>query len=383
MEIITNTYNQGWKKEFTIDDDFDVAVLFFGNDDTAFSVIKDKYKKAHIVGCTTSGEIDGNTFHEGSMCTVLKMHKTRLKTVVIKDINYENSFDYGKRAMTQLIEEESFLSEKLNGVLLFTDGLNVNGAKVAEGIASINSIVKVAGGTAADNLAFERTHVFSHEKIGGALVALGFYGEDIVFELGSKSGVEPIGIEKKITHAENNVLYSLDGEPALDVYKKWFKNFSTDNELRASLLECPVEISSNFQKEEGLVRTPIDLNEKDGSIRYTGEIPQGKSLRMMRADIEGMVSASEEIVEETWGKISKKDQNDNSILSLLVSCSGRKAVLKTEVEDEFFNANKNIKNKNSAQVGLYSYGEYNRVNEEKGVEFLNQTMTVVCIYEKQ
>lgn len=369
--------NNELTSEVDIKDDSNLAILVFGDEEGVLNFLEEKYPLSKRIGCSSSGQIEDNHLREETLCVFLQFEKTEIKLESLQDINYANSYEYGQDLMTKLNSKKN-----LKGVILFSEGLDVNGAKVAEGMASINKKVKVAGGSAGDNLEFKETYVYANnKKFLNGLVGLGLYGDSIELELGSKSGVEPLGVEKKITEANNNVLYSLDGEKALDVYRKWFKH-KTLEELSQTLLECPVEISSNFQKEEGLLRTPIAFNEEDGSITYTGEIPQEKSLRMMRADIEGMIEASEDIASETWEKIPNQVRKEKPVLSLLVSCAGRKAVLKEDIEDEFFNSNKLKENDQSFQVGFYSFGEYNRVNEEKGVEFLNQTMTVACIYEK-
>lgn len=377
MKLQKNVYvNGSWKDDFTLQDTKNTAVLFFGNDYDAFLALKEVYKNAKLVGSSSSGAINGDSLHEGSLCMVMEMEKTELKTITLNNINYNNSYEYGVTAMSSLMEKEN-----LKGVLLFTEGLDVNGAKVAEGMASVNSQVKVAGGTAADNLEFVETFVYSEDKYAKSLVALGFYGDDIEFQLGSQSGVKALGIEKKVTKSENNVLHSLDGEPASEVYKNIFKHKKIE-ELKSSILECPLIISSDFKKEEGLVRTPILLDEENQTVTFTGEIPEGKSVRFMRADLESMIEASENVSVTSWDKVPVEVQKNDSVLHLLISCSGRKAVLKEDTEDEFYASNKLVKNDKSYQVGFYSYGEYNRVNEEKGVEFLNQTMTATCIYEK-
>ena len=165
----------------------------------------------------------------------------------------------------------------------------------------------------------------------------------------------------------------------MDVYKEWFKGFEIED-FDALLIQCPIEISKNFNKEEGLIRTPIQYNEEEGSVTFTGEIPQGKSLRMMRADIDEMVDASSQAVKDSLSKM-EDESDDGKIVNLLISCSGRKALLGSETEDELFDSNKISKDKNSKQVGFYSYGEFTSVNDRS--EFVNQTMTVISIKEKK
>lgn len=378
MKITTKNFTKesGWDTPLNVTDKENLVILVFGNDESILIELKTKYIKAHIAGCSTSGQINGMELTDKTTCTFIELEKTKVKSVYMEGLSYKNSFEYGANLINNLN------SSDLVGMLLFTEGLDVNGMKLAEGIASINNKVKVAGGTAGDNLEFKQTWVYANgRKINNGLVALAFYGDSIVFNLGSESGINPIGVEKKITKSIDNVIYTIDDKPALDLYLEWFKGESVDS-LGKIILQCPVEISSNFSKEEGLVRTPIQFSEKDRSITYTGAVPEGKYIRLMRANVSDMVEAAEAIIFKTWGRVPEDTLKNKEILNLLVSCSARKAVLQTEVEDEFFMSGKESRKTKTTQVGFYSYGEFNRVNEDKGVEFLNQTMTIASIYEK-
>jgi hypothetical protein len=53
------------------------------------------------------------------------------------------------------------------------------------------------------------------------IVALGFYGSNIKLGYGSLGGWDSFGIERLVKRLSSNVLYELDGKPALALYKSF------------------------------------------------------------------------------------------------------------------------------------------------------------------
>lgn len=353
----------------------DSLILIFGNNLELFKNVLTKFNSKNIVGCSSSGEIINEELLEnGISITVIDFKDTKVKTTLVPFKDYDDSFASGEKVMNNLNQED------LKGVLLFSEGLNINGAKLIEGLESKNNHAAViGGGTAGDYLEFNETWVYHNgEKVNNAIVAVGLYGKNLNLSFGSSSGIKALGVEKKITKASKNVLYTIDNKRAFDIYSEWFKGFGI-HDFEELLLQCPVEISKNFQTEDGLVRTPISYNKEDGSITFTGEIPEGKYLRMMRADINEMIDASNEAVQKSMARLNQDDSNN--VLNLIVSCSARKALLGTETEDELIEANMVSEKFKAKQVGFYSYGEFTNVNNKS--EFVNQTMTVISIEEKK
>ncbi|MDP1153786.1 FIST C-terminal domain-containing protein, partial [Klebsiella pneumoniae] len=81
------------------------------------------------------------------------------------------------------------------------------------------------------------------------------------------------------TRSSHNVLYELDGEPALDIYKRYLGDHA--RELPGSGLLFPFAMLGDDDSESGLVRTILGVDEAQGSVTLAGDIdPQGY-LRLM------------------------------------------------------------------------------------------------------
>ena len=355
-------------------------VLVFGNNEEAINELISKYPNAKFCGASSSGEIWEDQVKENSVVATIMEFSDKV-WVDVQDIScptYEDSFNAGQKLF------EKINKDKLSGALVFCEGLKINGAKLAEGIAKLNTKnVPIIGGMAGDNLEFKETWVVNNSGVvKDSAVVVGFYGEDLKMVLDSNAGVDPFGIERKITKSNQNVLLELDGKPALDVYESFLGSKSKD--LPATGLHFPVEISNNFEQSEGLLRTPIAIGREEKSITFTGEIPEGQNLRLMRATKNDFVDAAEAVSENCVQGVPKDTIESNEYLSLLISCAARKMVLLNDVEEEVIPSLtqlKKVSDQTANQIGLYSYGEF--VNLGDKCKLVNQTMSQVIIYENK
>src|SRR5213079_1204094 len=108
-------------------------------------------------------------------------------------------------------------------VLVMSDGLQVNGSELVRGLtAHLPAGVGVSGGLSADGARFQKTLVcFADGARAGRVAAIGFYGESLKVNCASRGGWDTFGPERRVTRAKGNVLYELDGQSALELYKTY------------------------------------------------------------------------------------------------------------------------------------------------------------------
>ncbi len=124
-----------------------------------------------------------------------------------------------------------------------------------------------------------------------------------------------------------------------------------------------------------VVRTILAINEEDQSLTFAGNIPQGSYVRLMKANIDRLISGAEDSA-----ILANKDLNENSELALLISCVGRRLVLKQLVEEEV-EVVRDVIGENACITGFYSYGEIAPFGEFSPCELHNQTMTITTLSE--
>lgn len=333
--------------------------------------LREKYPDAVFAGCSTAGEIAGITVTDNTMIlTAVNFESTKLvgKSVHIDD--YVNSYEVGEALVKELN------TENLRHVLVFSDGLNVNGAELVKGIQEkLPEQVNVTGGLAGDGPDFQKTYVLGHQgDVSSKIVsAIGFYGDKLTIGYGSMGGWDSFGMERLVTKSEGNVLYELDGEPALKLYKSFLGEKAKDLPSSGLLFPLSMRINAN---DKPVVRTILAVNEEDQSMTFAGDIPENAHVRLMKANIDRLINGAGKSAENTLELL----EHGKSDLALLISCVGRKLVLKQLVEEEV-EAVSDVLGDQAVLTGFYSYGEIAPFGKFSACELHNQTMTVTTFSE--
>ncbi len=328
------------------------------------------FEKSILIGCSTAGEIIGIQVLDSSIAlTAVKFETTKIKIVDVDLNSYElDSYKTGS------IISEKLKGENLRHIFVLSDGLIVNGAELVKGLQhKIDKKVSITGGLAGDGADFEKTFVIHNNEIHSEkIVALGLYGEDLKIGFGSKGGWDSFGIERLVTRSENNILYELDGEPALELYKTFLGEKAKD--LPGSGLLFPLSMRDEDNKIP-VVRTILAIDDQNQSLTFAGNIPQGSYVRLMKANVDRIISGAEQSA-----MISKSNTGDAHQLAFLVSCVGRRLVMKQLVEEEVEAVNEVFGNK-IFTTGFYSYGEIAPFDKFTPCSLHNQTMTITTFSE--
>jgi hypothetical protein len=353
------------------------ADLFFVFGDKTFfqdpqmnAEIHSAFKGAMVAGCSTSGEIAGTRFSEESLViSAVKLEKSRVKKCCYKLVDVAESSKAGETLARELNAED------LKHVFILSDGINVNGTRLIEGINSVyDEKINVSGGLAGDNAAFEKTFVADMDNnfVSNCITAIGFYGDAIQTGSASFGGWNSFGIDRQVTRSKENIVYEIDGKPALELYKSYLGDMSKD--LPGSALFFPLEMRMN-EDSEVLVRTVLGVSEAENSLTFAGNIPEGSSVRLMKTNVNRVIDGA--------GKSSslvKEGLAADAQLVLMVSCVGRKLVLKQLTQDEVEAVTDNF-GQNTMFTGFYSNGEISKAQFHKACSLHNQTMTVTALSE--
>jgi hypothetical protein len=349
-------------------------VLGFGgkeiiNTQPVYEKLKLKFPEAHIVLCSTAGEIINNRVNDNSVSVAaIELEKTSIQPVAVNIRDYENSYDAGK-ALIRLI---NFVN--LSYILVISDGSNVNGSELVRGINElVSNRVPVTGGLAGDGTNFQSTVVGLNEKpSSGNIVAIPFYGKHFVVSHASMGGWEIFGPERTVTKSIANQLFEIEGQKALDLYKTYLGPYA--DELPGSALLFPLGIKLN-DEDEPIVRTILSIDQETGSMVFAGDIPNGSKVRFMKANFDKLVDAATHAAGLAFQKLSAAPQ-----LALLISCVGRKIILGKRTEEEVEAVADTFGNK-TLLTGFYSYGEISPFNDNAKCELHNQTMTITTFDE--
>lgn len=337
--------------------------------------IRQFYPEAAVFGCSTSGEISGARVLEDSfVVTAIHFEKTLLRVVDVNLTQIRDSFQAGQQLaglLPRLVHDASGTEQHLSHVLVLTDGLDLNGSDLTSGLtAQLPAGVAVTGGLAGDGTNFKETLVFREDQPSKHTVsALGLYGSHLKIGFGSMGGWDPFGPERMVTKSKKNVLYELDGKPALALYKQYLGEHA--NKLPSSGLFFPLCIRPPDDA-NAVVRTFLTFSEEEQSMTFSGNIAQGSYARLMKANASRLVDGATGAALNCNGSGAE--------LAILVSCVARKLVLKQRTEEEV-EAVSHVFGPNTVLTGFYSYGEIAPFAAGSRCELHNQTMTITTLSE--
>lgn len=351
-------------------------VLYFGAREAFAAVpgplseLARHYPQAVRAGCSTAGEILGASVGtDGFVALVVQFARTRIRAEAVEVTAASESFSAATALAQKLIEPD------LRHVLVLSDGLLVNGTQLTTGFRfALPTGVAVSGGLAGDGADFKQTLVSLGDQIAsGRVVAIGFYGEHFRVQHGCASGWEPFGPRRLVTRAVGNVLYTLDGQPALPLYKRYLGERAAG--LPSTGLLFPLQLLPDRNADDGLVRTILGVDEAADSLTFAGDIPQGSYVRLMKAGCDALVSGAEQAAQP----IAPPAQPDSSF-ALLVSCVGRRLVMGQRTEEEVDAVLAHI-GRTVPTIGFYSYGEISPAGAPQSCDLHNQTMTLTLFSE--
>lgn len=371
------TKEKGWVPEFADGPDEKAQLVFlFGasrllKEQKCFEELRRFYPKAHFFGCSTAGEICGTQISDDSLVmTAVNFEYSHIKGACVALSKSVDSFKAGE-LLAGALEKDGLVH-----VLVLSDGINVNGSALVKGLTGyLPQNVTVTGGLAGDGERFRETLVFwdsAPEK--DTIAALGFYGSRLKAGCGSLGGWDPFGPERLITRSKGNILYEFDGKSALELYKKYLDEHAKG--LPATGLLFPLSIRTNAG-ENAVVRTILSINEDEQSMTFAGDVPEGAYARLMKANfdrlIDGAVGAAK-TSHEALGSFSPD-------IAILISCVGRKMILKQRTEEEIEGV-RDILGEKTVLTGFYSYGEIAPFTPGGKCELHNQTMTITALSER-
>lgn len=337
---------------------------------TVLARIHSAVPEARIMGCSTSGEI-GEGVEDNSISLLgMRFDKTRIEFTAVSLGRTEDSFEAGARIA------ENLNGENLKAIFVLTPGLNINGSELTSGMKSkIGPGVFVSGGMAGDGTNFKQTFVVLDDGVSDKqAVAFGLYGNDITVRSGSSGGWKPFGPMRNVTRAEKNVLYELDGKPALALYKEYLGDKVAD--LPGSGLLYPFAImNENKVGTKGLIRTILGIDEAANSLILAGNMETGSVVSLMRAGTEELAEGARHAAMKALD--NKPSAEDSAVIC--VSCVGRKILMGDDTEEELDAAREYLKDMPVA--GFYSYGEICHHEDTDEPELHNQTMTITYFSE--
>jgi hypothetical protein len=336
-----------------------------------FGALAAKYPRATVILSSTAGEITNDGVSSDVVAaTVISFESTRIASAATTVRTQFESHAAG-----------ADLAQRLRGpglrhVLAISDGQLVNGTELARGFnENLPAGVTLTGGLAGDGEDFDVTIVGLNEKpLPGRIAAVGFYGQRLRVGSGSSGGWSPFGDSHTVTSATGNIVFKLDGQPALDLYKQHLGQRASSlpaSSLPAAALGFPLCVTPVGQP--SVVRSVLAVDESTRSMLFAGDVPPGARVRFMCASDANLIAGAGAAA--TQARLEPATE-----LAICISCVGRRIVLGARTTEEIASV-RQVLGPVPMIAGFYSYGELAPSGSDTECQLHNQTMTITTFSE--
>lgn len=316
-----------------------------------------------LFGCTSSGEIANSNAVEESIAVML--------LELPQDAAVMQIFEGAERSSYQVGEN---IAQWARGVfasptlVVLSAGLQADGEAIVHGIIdTLGYEAPLFGGLAGDNLLMQGTYVFTESAMTGlGVLALVLDGTKIEAKGLAVSGWKGIGTTKTITHSVGNIVYTIDDQPALDVYGRYLNiNMGDDHSLAAEYPLLLLRNDGSFVLRAAMVINP------DKSMIYAGTVPQGSKVQFS-------TPPSTEIIDFALEHLTQfKQAITGAEAILLFSCKARHLALGPMIDDEISAIHTLW---GTPLAGFFTYGEIGPTFKGH-CDFHNDTLSFVTLRE--
>ncbi|MGB1204008.1 MAG: FIST signal transduction protein [Chitinophagales bacterium] len=324
-----------------------------------------------VIGASSSGEFIAGELAENSIVLLLLDIKRTHYHLYFAESNYDNSYEIGKNIAQ--CSKKHFN----NAVFMTVFSLTVSGEKIIGGIHSeLGEKVPIFGGMASDDFTMDSTTVFTTTQLSNeGICTLILDNDKIEVESLAISGWQPIGLINTITKAKANVIYEINGKPALDEYIKFCGDFQDGNAIddivSISSAQYPLQI---LRGGTAVLRALLYVDQEEKTIIMAGAVNEGDTFRFS-------IAPGFEILDETLDGFKKyratfKNEID---IAIAFSCKARHMSLGPMIEDEIEGLYEIWDKK--PMIGFFSYGEIGQDIAKKS-HLYNETCALAIIREK-
>jgi hypothetical protein len=330
---------------------------------------------APLTGCSAEGTINGDEADESGFSVVVT-------AISSNELTWTNGLAAGleadPRAVGQRVAKDLMphLSDDTIGLFVFPDGVKdfvvpTNNlvdnffAGLEENLPS-DRFLPLWGGGAGNNFNnfASPTYQYCDDEVITDGVSYALLSGEAQTAWAISHGCIPIGGERIVTRSKGNIIYEIDGKPAMEVFEEYLPEGAlTDDRDWAryaiSLALC-FRAPSYIKDEEYVVRGMPAVSMADGSITVQTEVKEGTSVWLSSRDKQKISTGFDRMAAQI------KDQlgGENPKLVFQFECGTRgKAMFREREKLQILKRFRQSLDSDAPWVGFYTVGEIGPVEE--------------------
>jgi hypothetical protein len=320
-----------------------------------------------LSGCSAEGTINGDDADESNFSVVVTV-------ISSEELQWTNGLAKGlgadSRAVGQRVAQDLLphLSSDTIGLFVFPDGLIDyldDFFAGLEGNLPSEQFLPLWGGGAGNNFNLEEpTYKYCDDKVVSNGVAYALPSGRAQASWAISHGMVPIGGERKVTRSQGNVIYEIDGKPAIEVLKEYLPEHALieDHDWMpyAISLALVFEAPSYMKDEEYVVRGVPAVRMADGSITVQTEVQDGTSVWFSSRDKEKISTRFDQMA----GQIKEQLGDEKPKLVFQFECLTRgKLMFREQERQEILRRFRQSVDPDVPWAGFYTIGEIGPVEK--------------------
>ena len=278
-----------------------------------------------LCGCSGAGSITNLGCDEGTHSFALmglKSEQVHFHPFIVPGLS-DNPEEVGQK-IAKKINSAGITEADKKLLFLFPDGLTINADKLFQGINSVlDYSIDFVGGTASNDFHFSKTYQFCDQEIltdavSGVLVVGEFH-----YVIGISHGCKAIGNYRTITKAQDNIVYEMDEQPALELLKSFIGESRFSDIVQVNLLGLGQPLEENSNSEDLLARAIMGFDEEQGSIQLGAQLPVGSVVRFTRRDKAKVKRSTQTVAKQVIANL----QSPKDATYFYFNCVGRGSYL--------------------------------------------------------
>ena len=319
-------------------------------------ILDNRMPEALYLGCTANANILEGALSEAQIiltCTIFEYETTKAEILQFPFLEENVKDDVAQ------LKEFCIANPWVNSVEMHATIMDMSMKEFCDEMTGLPNGIQVFGGGAFNpNMDDDTAAVFSKGNgfLEHGIVFLLLGGSDFHSYSTFISGWKPLKRRFKITKADREILYELDGKPAFDVYQR-FLNIDKNDKFFSNTLEFPLFLEHG---EVDILRCPLAVNDND-SLVMSSDVQEDAIVRLAYGDPATILS-----------NIRRDGQNIANFQPEVIqtfSCAARRAFWGDEnISDETV-----VFSNIAPTAGFYTHGEFLR----KDGDMLNFNVTLV------